>query len=86
MKEDCPYCRGHVVYDCQDLLQQSYLTGKQEKAFQYDDCNKPIFTYPCRITSNRKHDIAVVDTLFYTGRGRIVILDHDRCSINLYIF
>lgn len=60
-------------------------TGKQEKAFQYDDCNKPIFTYPCRITSNRKNDIAVVDTLFYTGRGRIVILDHDRCSINLYI-
>lgn len=60
------------------------LSGNHLTKFEYDKNNKPLFTYPYRITTTSQGNICVVDKLDEIRRGRVIILGPSGQVIHIY--
>ncbi|XP_052065085.1 uncharacterized protein LOC127704890 [Mytilus californianus] len=60
------------------------LRGNHLTEFEYDKTNKPLFTYPYRITTTSHGNICVVDKLDETRRGRVIILGQSGQVVQIY--
>ncbi|VDI12361.1 Hypothetical predicted protein [Mytilus galloprovincialis] len=60
------------------------LDGEIQTIWEFDRGNKPLFTYPRYITSNKKGNIGIVDWFSDEGNGRVVILSPNGNILNVY--
>ncbi|CAC5358516.1 unnamed protein product [Mytilus coruscus] len=58
--------------------------GNHEKIYEHDRDNKPLFTFPRRITGTSNGNICVIDKLDTSHRGRVVFLGPAGNILHIY--